>query len=94
MSDEFKKAKPPTFDGDLKKLEDVEEWLLRMKNLFEMHDYTYNIKASIDIFSLKGKANMWWEYVKRVRDIRTKELSWNEFKILFRKKCLLGNFMS
>lgn len=31
--DEFKKAKPPTFDGDLKKTEDTEAWLRGMKKL-------------------------------------------------------------
>lgn len=39
LSGEFKKAKPPTFDGELKKSEDPEAWLPGMTNLFEMHDY-------------------------------------------------------
>jgi len=59
----------------LKKLEDVEAWILRMKKLFELHNYTYNMKARVVIFSLRGKADIWWEDVKRVRDIRTKDLS-------------------
>lgn len=46
------------------------------------------MKAMIVIFSLKGKVDIWWEDVKQVRDIRTKELSWHEFKILSRKKYL------
>lgn len=37
--DEFKKVKPPTFDGYLKKLEDAEAGLLVMKKLFELHEY-------------------------------------------------------
>jgi len=37
---EFKKSKPPTFDGDLKKLEDAKAWLLGMKKFFELHEYT------------------------------------------------------
>ena len=67
--DEFKKSKPPTFDGDLKKSEDAEAWLLGMKKFFKVHDYTENMKAKIVIFSLKGKVNIWWENVKQVRDI-------------------------
>lgn len=51
--DDFKKAKPPTFDGDLKKLEDVKAWLLGMKKIFELHDYTENMKPKIYILSLK-----------------------------------------
>lgn len=42
-----------------------------MKNFFELHDFTENMKAIIAMFSLKGKANIWWEDVKQVRDIRT-----------------------
>ena len=58
MPDEFKKAKPPTFDGDLKKPEDAEAWLLRMKKFFELHDYKENIKAKIITFILKRKADV------------------------------------
>jgi len=56
--DKFKKAKLPTFDGELKKLGDVEAWLLGMKKLFKLHDYIENRKAKIVIFSLQEKANM------------------------------------
>lgn len=73
---EFKKEKPPTFDEYLKKLEDAKAWLLGMKKFFELHDYTENMKAKIAILSLKGKEDICWEYVKWVRDITTKELSW------------------
>lgn len=55
LSNEFKKVKPPTFDGDLKKPKDVEEWMLGMKIFFELHDYTKSMKSRITIFSLKGK---------------------------------------
>jgi len=84
--DDFKKAKPSTFDGEFKKLEDAKAWLLGIKKLFEMHNYSENMKAMIAIFSLKGKSNIWWEDVKCLRGIKTKELSWHEFKGLFRKK--------
>ena len=78
--------KPPIFDGDLKKLEDAEAWILGMKKFFELHNYTDNMKARVAILSPRGKVDIWWEDVKRVRDIRTKDLSWHEFKRLFRKK--------
>jgi len=56
--DEFKEVKPPTFDGDLKKLEDVMSWIVGMNKLFEFHEYTKNMKVIIAIFSMKGKANI------------------------------------
>lgn len=55
LSNEFKKAKPPTFDGDVKKPEDAEAWILGMNKFFELHEYTNNMKFIITIFSLKGK---------------------------------------
>lgn len=46
-----------------------------MKKFFEMHDYTKNMKAKIAIFSLKGKLDIWWKYVKHVRGNKVEELS-------------------
>lgn len=92
MSNEFKKSKPPTFDEELKKPKDAEAWLPGMKRLFKLHDYTENMKAKIFISSLKGKVDIWWEDVKHVRGIKTEELSWHEFKILFKNKYLLERY--
>jgi len=60
-----------------------------MNNFFELHDYTENMKSRIVIFSLKGKTYIWWEDVKHVRGIRVEDLSWHEFKILFKMKYLV-----
>lgn len=86
--DVFKKAKPPNFDGDVKKLKDSKAWILGMNKFFKSHEYTNNLKAKIAFFNLKGKADIWWEDVKWARDIKTYELSWREFKRLFGKKYL------
>jgi len=76
----------------MKKSEDAEARLFGMKNFFELHDYIENMKVEMDIFSLKGKENIWWEDLKHVRGIKTKELSWHEFKRLFRKKYLSDRY--
>jgi len=49
----------------------------RDEEAFELNDYTKNMKAKIIIFNLKGKANIWWADVKRVRDIRTESVGIN-----------------
>ena len=46
------------------------------------------MKFKIATFSLKGKTNIWWEYIKNVRGIQEEKLTWNEFERLFRKKYL------
>jgi len=88
LPDEFKKAKPPTFDGEMKKSQDVEAWLLGMRKLFILHDYSENMKARISIFSLKGKVDIWWEDVKNIKDIHEDDFTWHAFENLFKKKYL------
>ena len=37
--DEFKKAKPPTFDGEIKIGQEAEAWILGIKKYFQVQDY-------------------------------------------------------
>jgi len=85
---DFKKEKAPNFDGEMKKSQDVEAWVLGMKKFFKLHDYSENMKARVATFSLKGKTNIWWEDVKNVRGIYGEYLTSNEFERLFKKKYL------
>jgi hypothetical protein len=86
--EEFKKAKPPTFDGEIKKGEEAEVWLLGLKKYFRVHDYSENLKAQIAIFNLNGKASIWWEDLRNVKGIHEKDLSWKQFEKYFKKKYL------
>jgi hypothetical protein len=85
--EEFKKAKPPNFDGDIKKGEEVEACLLGLKNYFRVHDYFENLKSRIAIFNLNGKASIWWEDLRNVKRIH-EDLSWKTFEKHFKKKYL------
>jgi len=80
---EFKKENPPTFDGEMKKPQDVEAWLLGMRKFSTLHDYSENIVPTLNI---KGKAEIWWEYVKNVRCIHEEDFTWSQFHHLFKKK--------
>lgn len=75
-----------TFDGEMKKSEYAEAWLLGMKKFFKLHDYLENMKAKIANSSLKGKSYICWEYVKHVRGSREEKLTWDEFERILRKK--------
>lgn len=86
--DKFKKKNLPTFNGEIKKSQDVEAWFLSMRKLFRLHDYSENKKGRIALFSLKGKADIWWEYVNNIKDIHEDELTWHVFEKLFKKKYL------
>jgi hypothetical protein len=55
------KIKPPTFDGENKKYEDAETWMLRMRKYFQLHKYSSHAEGRISIYQLKEKASMWWD---------------------------------
>jgi hypothetical protein len=55
---EMNKIKPPTFDGEHKKDEDAETWLLGMRKYFQLHNYSSHAEGIIYIYQLKGKASM------------------------------------
>ena len=56
--DEFKKDKPPTFDGEVKIGQEAESWILGIKKYFQVHDYLGNMKARVSIFNLNGRASI------------------------------------
>jgi hypothetical protein len=86
--EEFKKAKPPTFDGEIKKGEETKVWLLGLKKYFRVHDYSENSKVQIAIFNLNGKASIWREDLRNVKGIDEKDLSWKQFEKYFKNKYL------
>ena len=74
--DEFKKAKPPTFDGEVKTGQEAEAWILGIKKYFQVQDYSGNMKARVAIFTLNGRASIWWEHFKQVRKINERKIVW------------------
>lgn len=50
------------------------------------------MKAKIATFSLKGKADIWWENGKNIRGIRKEKLNLEEVEILFWKKYLYERY--
>jgi hypothetical protein len=86
LTKEMNKIKPPTFDGEHKKDEDVETWLLDMRKYFQLHNYFSHAEGRIFIYQLKGKASMWWDQLVQVQHIKEKNVTWKEFKKHFEKK--------
>jgi hypothetical protein len=60
LKGEMNKIKPPTFDGEHKKEEDFETWLLGMRKYFQLQNYSAHAEGRIVMYQLKGKASMWW----------------------------------
>ena len=61
---EFKKIKPPTFNGETEKGEEAESWLSGMKKYFQIYNYSNQLKARMAIYNLTRKADIWWQDLK------------------------------
>jgi hypothetical protein len=61
LKGEMNNIKPPTFDGEHKKEEDVETWLLGMRKYFQLQNYSSHAEGRIVMYQLKEKASMWWD---------------------------------
>jgi hypothetical protein len=92
LQGEMNKIKPPTFDGEHKKDEDAETWLLGMRKYFQLHNYSSHAEGRISIYQLKGKASMWWDQFVQVQHIDEKNVTWREFKRYFQKKYLTKRY--
>ena len=42
----------------------------------------------MEIYNLTGKADIWWQDIKRVKGIKEKYINWRNFKKYFKKKFL------
>ena len=59
-----------------------------MKKYFQIYNYSNQLKARMDIYNLSGKADIWWQDLKKVKGIRDKNVNWSTFKKYFKKKFL------
>ena len=84
--DEFKKARPPTFNGDIKNGQEAKAWLLGMNKYFQVQDYYGNMKAKVAIFNLTGRASIWWEHFRQVKNINERNIVWKQFQNYFKQE--------
>jgi hypothetical protein len=89
---EMSQIKPLTFDGEHKKDEDVETWMLGMRKYFQLHNYSSHVEGRISIYQLKGKASMWWDHLVQVQHLREKNVTSKDFKRHFEKKYLTKRY--
>jgi hypothetical protein len=92
LKGEMNKIKPPKFNVEHKKEEDVETWLLGLKKYFQLQNYSAHAEGRIAMYQLKGKASLWWDQFVQVQHIRDKEVTWKEFKSYFEKKYLTKRY--
>jgi hypothetical protein len=86
------KIKPLTFNGEHKKGEEANVWLLEMKKYFQLHDYPLQVEARIVTHDFQGKETMWWDQLKQANHLDEKKISWRWFKGYFQEKYLFENY--
>ena len=83
LRDEFRKARSPTFNGDIKNDQEAEAWLLGTRKYFQVQDYSRNMKARVAIFIFSGRASILWEHFRKVNNIRDRNIMWKHFQKFF-----------
>ena len=58
ISGEFKNIKPPTFNGETEKGEEVEAWISEMKKYFQIYNYSNQLKARMEIYNFIEKVDI------------------------------------
>jgi hypothetical protein len=92
LQGELRKIKPPSFDGEREREDDVEAWLLGLISYFQLHKYSSNLEARISTYHSHGKATMLWDQLKQVEHINEGRITWKQFKTYFQKEYLSKNF--
>ena len=59
-----------------------------MKKYFQIYNYSDRLKAKMAIYNLTGKADIWWQDIKRVKNLNEKYLTWRVFKKYFKRRFL------
>ena len=59
-----------------------------MKKYFQIYNYSNQLKERMAIYNLTGKADIWWQDLKRVKGIREKNINWSTCKKYFKNKFL------
>ena len=92
ISGEFKKIKPHMFNGEVEKGEEVEAWLSGMKNYFHIYNYFDRLKSWMVVCNLTEKDDIWWQDIKRVKNVKEQYLIWRVFKKYFKRKFLSEHY--
>jgi hypothetical protein len=92
LQGELRKLKPPSFDGEREREDDVEAWFLGLRRYFQLHNYSSNLEARISTYHLHGKVAMWWDQLKQVEHINENRITWKQFKKYFQKEYLSEHF--
>jgi hypothetical protein len=76
LQGEVRKLKPPSFDGEREREDDVEAWFLGIMRYFQLHNYSSHLEAKISTYHLHGKDAMWWDPLKQLEHVNESRITW------------------
>ena len=91
ISRDFKKIKPPMFNGEIEKGEEAEAWLSGIKKYFQIYNYSDELKSQMAIYNLNGNTDIWWQDIKKVKGIKEIYVTWKTFKNPSKKNTYQNN---
>ena len=59
-----------------------------MNKYFRIHDYIEIEKARFEIYNINGRAAIWWEHLRKIKQISERRISWSHFKRYFKEEYL------
>jgi hypothetical protein len=59
-----------------------------MQKYFQIYNYSSELKARMTIYNMIEKVDIWWQDIKRVKNIKEHKITWNTFKRYFKKQYL------
>ena len=81
------------FSGEIEKEEEAETWLSGMNRYFQIYNYSDELKAKMTIYNLIGKAVIWWQDIKKVKNIKECYVTQKNFKKNFKRNVYHNNIM-
>ena len=76
------------FNGEIEKGEEAKSWISKMKKYFQTYNYSNELKDKMAIYNLTGNADIWWQYINKVKGIKERHVTWKTFKKKFKRKYL------
>ena len=70
VESEFRRLNPPTFEGGVDPIT-ANQWLRTMERMIEVAKVPKEEKLTFVAFMLRGKAEYWWDSIKRIHDEAT-----------------------
>ncbi|XP_073015225.1 uncharacterized protein [Primulina eburnea] len=79
---QFQELRPPKFFGN-ESGEKASSWLKSINHLFNLLEYSQDIKLKLAIYQLKDRAQLWWEATEEAMKDSGESITWDAFRAHF-----------